>query len=417
MHDHIHGSPLVYPPEVVGHQFCSRCKVLIKCCSFGLDCPSRAFIDDKLCRYCADNAHLLEGEDDEAFENDVAAYTRFHLHTAHLLNDAQRVRAGRAGLKPWQLRELRRMRRTENSAVEEARVKEGCRDTWPLPGLGAPSDSVDYETACYEMETRIYKQVTEKEEELLEDWNDRRLQMGVVEPRPALTWVIAMGDNQRPVWELDKLPPKQPPLSPAPHGLAPFIPGLSLDTEDSMIYPQYGSTVFQEMATKGLDAVYGSLTLPLEPADPVIYQQHEGIIVQEGAIREFQMDYANPSLPPEPADSILYQGDATEAFDMGYGNQLLAPLPTDDILLPRDMDAAASFLHARDDILSITPCYSAILNSVDEISSLETCVDAFRWGEQGLHMEFDAGLDKEPVLRHNESDDAHCLSLASDIVG
>ncbi|RYP43359.1 hypothetical protein DL770_011715 [Monosporascus sp. CRB-9-2] len=328
MHDHIHGTPLIYPPKVIGHQFCSRCKLLLKPCSFGLDCPSQAFIDDKLCRYCADSAHLLEAEDNEAFENDAAAYTRFHLHTAHLLDDAQRVRAERAGLKPWQLRELRRLRRTESSALEEARVKEGCRDTWPLPGLGAPSDPAEYEAACCELETQIYKQVTEKEEELLEDWNDRRLHMGVVEPRPALTWVPVMGDNQRPVWELDKLPPKQPPLSPAPHDPVLFTPGL-----------------------------------PLDPAHHMLHQQHEGIVVPEEPIGAFEMGYGNPSLPPEPADSILYQEEAIEAFDMDYGNQLSAPVPRDDTLLPRDMDTAASFLDAPDDMLPITPDYSAIANS------------------------------------------------------
>ncbi|RYP48699.1 hypothetical protein DL768_005479 [Monosporascus sp. mg162] len=298
MHDHSHGTPLIYQPKAIGHQFCSRCKMLLKPCSFGLDCPSQTFIDDQLCRYCADNAYLLEAEDGDAFENDVAAYTRFHLHTAHLLDDAQRVRAERAGLKPWQLRELRRLRRTENSAVEEARVKEGCRDTWRLPGLGAPSNSAEDETACHELETQIYKQVTEKEEELLEDWNDRRLHMGVVEPRPALTWVPAMGDNQWPIWELDKLPPKQQPLPAPPHDPPLFIPGLPLDPEDPMLCQQYGGIALPEKAIQALDTVYGSSSLPLEPADPMLYQQHEGIVVQEGAIGAFDIDYGDPSLPP-----------------------------------------------------------------------------------------------------------------------
>ncbi|RYP27188.1 hypothetical protein DL767_007781 [Monosporascus sp. MG133] len=161
----------------------------------------------------------------------------------------------------------------------------------------------------------IYKHVTEKEEELLEDWNDRRLRTGVVEPRPALTWVPAMGDNQRPVWELDKLPPKRPPLPPAPHDPALFIPGLPLDPEDSMLY-----------------------------------QQHGGMIVQEGAIGAFEMDYGNPSLLPEPADSMLYQGEAIEAFDMDYGNQLSAPVPTGDTLPSMDMGTAVAFLDERDEM-------------------------------------------------------------------
>ncbi|RYP72143.1 hypothetical protein DL771_004377 [Monosporascus sp. 5C6A] len=303
MHDHIHGTPLIYPPKVIDHQFCSRCKLLLKPCSFGLDCPSQAFIDDKLCRYCADNAQLLEAEDDEAFENDVAAYTRFHLHTADLLDDEQRVRAERASLKPWELRELRRLRRTENSSAEEARVKEGCRDTWGLLGLGAPGDSAENETACYELETQIYKQVTEKEEELLEDWNDRRL------------------------------PPKQPPLPPASDDSALFIPGLMLDPGASMLYPQ-----------------------------------HESIVVQEGAIGAFEMDYGNPSLPPEPADPMLYQEEAIETFDIDYGNQLSTPVPTDDTLFSMDMNTAASFLGAQDDMSPITPDYSARVNSGDETS-------------------------------------------------
>ncbi|RYO89848.1 hypothetical protein DL766_007919 [Monosporascus sp. MC13-8B] len=133
--------------------------MLLKGCSFGLDCPNQAFIDDKLCPYCADDAHLLEAEDGEAFENDLAAYTRFYLHTADLLDDVQRVRAERAGLNPWQVRDHRRMRRTENSAAEEARAKEGYRDTWPPPELSAPGDSAEYEAACYELETQVYKQV------------------------------------------------------------------------------------------------------------------------------------------------------------------------------------------------------------------------------------------------------------------
>ncbi|RYP71281.1 hypothetical protein DL769_004718 [Monosporascus sp. CRB-8-3] len=382
MHDHIHGTPLINPPEVVGHQFCSRCKLLLKRCSFGLDCPNQAFIDDKLCRYCADDAQLLEAEDDEAFENDVAAYTRFHLHTAHLLDDAQRVRAERAGLKPWQLREHRRLRRAENSAVEEARVKEGCRDAWPLPGLGTPGDSAEYETACYELETQIYKRVREKEEELLEDWNDRRLHTGVVEPRPVLTWVPAMGDNQQPVWELDTLPPKQPPSSPAPPDPALFIPGL-----------------------------------PLGPGGSMLHQQHEDTVVQEGAIGAFDMDYGNPSLPPEPADSTLYQEEAIEALDMDYGNQLSAPIPTDDTLLPTNMNTAASFLDGRDGMLPIAPDYSAIANSGDEISSLEAHIDGFRRDEQALEIGFDAGLNTEPELCHNEPDGSRYLSPASDIVG
>lgn len=195
------------------HLICQRCKTLLRPSPFGTGCQLKQWQDSAHCPFCQEDADLQQHEDRAAYQNDLAAHLRFHQYTApYLLTMEQRQQAERAGLTPHQLRADRQLRRAEQGAAHEAVIRARFRDSSRIdyPSLPDQPQSVQEkqdEDAFYALcEDVVVAGTRHNEEEVLEAWRERRLETGVVEPRPTVgVGDSALASSDPMLWELDVL--------------------------------------------------------------------------------------------------------------------------------------------------------------------------------------------------------------------